>query len=81
MQLNLEQEIKELKEKLNVAERERMQAEVNLQANVERRETLLEELKTLGVRPEDLDSEIARLRKEITDLLQEAQDLLPKSHE
>jgi predicted nucleic acid-binding Zn-ribbon protein len=42
------------------------------------RDALLAEMQEYGIKPEDLDKEIARLDKEVGDLLQKAAELLPE---
>ncbi|MDR6224260.1 hypothetical protein [Desmospora profundinema] len=74
----LEQRIKEMKAKLDEAKNLRYKAEVRLEDLERQEKEILGELRELGVEPEQLDEEIARLEREIEQGIQEAWSLLPR---
>jgi chromosome segregation ATPase len=78
MALEYEKRINQIKESLDKAKNMRIRAETRLEQLNKQKEEILEELKTLGVAPEQLDGEIERLRSEIEDLLGKAEKLIPE---
>lgn len=76
--MNYEQEIKTLKDRIDRAQIDKVRAETRLEQLEKEKEALLAEMSEYGVHPDTLDTEIARLEKEVGDLLQEASELLPK---
>lgn len=75
--MNYEQEIKDLKVKIDTAQLNKVKAETRLEQLENDRNALLEQLSTLGVEPENLDAHIENLEQEIAQLLEEAKSLLP----
>ncbi|GGE24818.1 hypothetical protein GCM10011571_28730 [Marinithermofilum abyssi] len=73
-----EERIKELKSVLEKAKNLRYKAELRLEHLERQEEEILQELKELGVEPEQLDEEIAKLEKEIDEQIQQAWELLPR---
>ncbi|HHY04071.1 MAG TPA: hypothetical protein GX534_02635, partial [Thermoanaerobacterales bacterium] len=63
--MELEKELRELKEKIDKAKVLRYKAEVRLEELQKQRDQLLEELDKLNVKPEDLDKEINNLNLKI----------------
>ncbi|MGB9903673.1 MAG: hypothetical protein ACPLQO_03265 [Desulfotomaculales bacterium] len=55
---------------------EKARAEANLETYTKQRDEIISELKALGVEPENLDAEIARLDREIEEALARAEELL-----
>ncbi|HLN63584.1 MAG TPA: hypothetical protein VK464_18770 [Symbiobacteriaceae bacterium] len=77
MALENEKRIADLKEQIEKAKQLKYKYEARLDELTRQKERLLQELADLNVRPEDLDSEITRLRTEVESLLREAASLLP----
>lgn len=69
--------IGELKKGLEEANRLRIQAAARLEELLRQEREILEQLSGLGVNPEDLDREIARLEGEIEALIKEVESLIP----
>ncbi|OPZ86491.1 MAG: hypothetical protein BWY74_03630 [Firmicutes bacterium ADurb.Bin419] len=78
MALEYEKKINQIKENLDKAKNMRIRAETRLEQLNKQKEEILGELNELGVSPEQLDSEINRLKNEIEDLLDRAQKLIPE---
>ncbi|MDI9502030.1 MAG: hypothetical protein GX291_08420 [Tissierellia bacterium] len=76
--MNYEKDIKILKERIDRAQIDKVRAETRLEQLEKERDALLAEMQEYGIKPEDLDKEIARLDKEVGDLLQKAAELLPE---
>ncbi|WP_308552241.1 hypothetical protein [uncultured Peptoniphilus sp.] len=76
--MNYEEELKKLKEKINTASTMKVKAEAALESIENTRKEYLEQVKNLGVDPQNLESEINSLKTEINFLLEEANSLLPK---
>jgi chromosome segregation ATPase len=74
----LEQRIKEMKAKLDEAKNLRYKAEIRLEDLERQEKEILAELEALGVEPDQLDEEIARLEREIEQGIEEAWSLLPR---
>ena len=72
-----EARIGELKKGLEEANRLRIQAAARLEELMRQEREILDQLAGLGVNPEDLDREIARLEGEIEALLKEVESLIP----
>ena len=64
-----EKEIHELKQKIDQAKAMRYKAEARLEELQKQRQSLLDELAKLNVKPEDLDKEIGKISAEIKNLL------------
>lgn len=76
--MNLEADLARLKQQLQQARMVRARAEGQLEALEQDRQRILAEMGELGVTPETLDEEVARLEKEIAGLLEEARRLIPR---
>lgn len=76
--MDYEKELNQLKENLEKAKSLKYRAEARLEQLKQQEDEIIKELKTLGVEPEDLESEINKLTLEINQLFKEANDLLPK---
>ena len=74
-----EKEIHELKQKIDQAKAMRYKAEARLEELQKQRQSLLDELAKLNVKPEELDKEIGKISAEIKNLLKKAKDLLPEN--
>ncbi|HYG59978.1 MAG TPA: hypothetical protein VD902_18080 [Symbiobacteriaceae bacterium] len=77
MAVENEKRIADLKEQIEKAKQLKYKYEARLDELQRQKERLLAELSDLGVKPEDLDGEILRLRTEVESLLREAASLLP----
>lgn len=69
--------INDIKENLDKAKNLRIRAEARLEQLNKQKQDILSEIESLGVRPEELDGEIDRLRMEIEDLIKKANEMLP----
>jgi hypothetical protein len=65
-----------LKSQIETGKTEKAKAQANLETYTKQKDDLVAQLGQLGVTPENLDSEIARLDQEITANLAEAEKLL-----
>ncbi len=65
-----------LKAQIEKGKAERAKAEANLETYTKQKEEIMAELAALGVAPENLDEEIARLEAEIESNLAKAEELL-----
>lgn len=68
--------LNELKTQIEKGKAEKAKAEANLETYTKQRDEIIADLKILGVEPENLDAEIARLDKEIEEALAKAKELL-----
>lgn len=75
--MNYEDSLKKLKTDLDKAKIIKNKAEGTLDELKKQETQILEELETLGVKPENLDTEIENLKNEIDKLLVEANSLIP----
>lgn len=73
-----EKELRDLKENLEKAKSLKYKAEARLEQLNKQQEEIIQELKSLGVNPDELDEEIEKLTKEIEELFNESNKLLPK---
>lgn len=76
--MNLESDLARLKERLKEARSKKGWAEGQLAAAEQEKQRILVEMAELGVSPENLDGEVARLEKEIAELLDQARRLIPR---
>ncbi|MBS4539911.1 hypothetical protein GOQ27_15655 [Clostridium sp. D2Q-11] len=74
---NHEKQLSQLKDNLDRARNLKYKAEARLEHLNKQQEELISELKDLGVNPDELDDEINKLEKEITNLFNKANQLLP----
>lgn len=78
--MNYEEKLNQLNQNLEKAKLVREQANWRLTQIEKEEEQLIAELKELNLTPEDLDDEIQRLTKEINQLFDQANELLPKEY-
>lgn len=72
-----EKEINIIKENLDKAKNLRIRAEARLEQLNKQKNEILKELEELGVKPEELENEINRLKSEIETRIKSANDMLP----
>jgi chromosome segregation ATPase len=72
-----EKEINIIKENLDKAKSLRIRAEARLEQLNKQKQEILKELLELGVKPEELENEISRLKSEIETFIKSANDLIP----
>ncbi|WP_354366542.1 hypothetical protein [Peptoniphilus olsenii] len=78
IKMKYEEQLNDLKERLDKAKNLKYKAEARLeQLNIQKKE-LLEELSKEGVEPDQLDEEINKLSNEIEELFKKAEDLMPR---
>ncbi len=76
--MDYEKELNSLKNNLEKAKSLKYRAEARLEQLKQQETEIVKELKELGVKPEDLETEIKGLTEEINKLFHEANELLPK---
>jgi chromosome segregation ATPase len=76
--MDYEKELKELKDSMEKAKNLKYRAEARMEQLKKQEDEIISELDKLGVKPEALDDEIAKLKSEIESLIKEANQLLPK---
>ncbi|MCX7843385.1 MAG: hypothetical protein N2489_10015 [Clostridia bacterium] len=72
-----ERKLNQLKENLEKAKGLRIRAEARLEQLNRQKQEILDEILALGIKPEELDSEIQRLNREIEELIKTADEMLP----
>ena len=75
--MDYEKELNLLKENLEKAKSLKYRAEARLEQLKQQETEIIKELRDLGVKPEDLESEIIHLTSDINKLFQQANELLP----
>lgn len=76
--MDYEKELSQIKDNLEKARSLKYRAEARLEQLKSQEEELIKELNELGVKPDELENEIARLTSDIERLFKEANELLPK---
>ncbi|GAE30828.1 hypothetical protein [Halalkalibacter hemicellulosilyticus] len=76
--MSVEQQLEQMKKAIEKARDTKYRAEAKLEELENQKSRLLEELDELGVKPEELDSEINRLEQTIEKTLKETWELIPK---
>lgn len=76
--MEYEKELGVLKNNLEKAKTLKYKAEARLEQLKKQEETLIQDLKDLGVSPYQLDGEIKKLTNEIDELFKKSNELLPK---
>ncbi|WP_062050852.1 hypothetical protein [Bacillus sp. JCM 19034] len=76
--MSIEQQLTQMKQAIEKAKDMKYRAEAKLEELENQKSRLLEELEDLGVKPEELDSEIMRLEQTIEQTLKETWELIPK---
>jgi chromosome segregation ATPase len=77
MSLDYNKTISQLKENLDKAKSMRIRAETRMEQLVKQKQDLLNEMEEYGIKPEELENEIIRLKGEIDELIEKANELLP----
>lgn len=76
--MDYEKELNHLKEDLEKAKTLKYKAEARLEQLKNQEDQIIDELKTMGVVPDDLEKEISTLKEKIEELFKKANDLLPR---
>lgn len=76
--MNYEDQLNNLKKQLDRAKDLKYKADARLESLKSQRQELLKEIEKEGIKPEDLSMEIEKLEKEIVDLFQKADSMMPK---
>jgi chromosome segregation ATPase len=76
--MDYEKELNQLKEDLEKAKTLKYKAEARLEQLKNQEDQIIDELKTMGVAPDDLEKEISMLKEKIEELFKKANDLLPR---
>ncbi|GEA17777.1 hypothetical protein E306M_09800 [Moorella sp. E306M] len=74
--IDITNRLNNLKAQIERGKMEKARAEANLESYTRQRDEIIAQLAELGVTPENLDAEIARLDQEITENLARAEELL-----
>lgn len=77
MSLDYNKTITQLKDNLDKAKSMRIRAEARMEQLVKQKQDLLNEIEEYGIKPEELENEITRLKSEIEELIGKANRLLP----
>ena len=75
--MNYEKDLSKLKEDLDKAKNLKYKAEARLEQLLQQEEEITKEIISMGIQPDQLESEIKRLSSEIEKQFQEAKSLLP----
>ena len=75
---NYDLKLTELKNRLESSKNKKIKAETKLEQLQSQRSEIVKELEMMGVTPENLDSEIDKLEKEIEELLRDVDLMVPK---
>ena len=76
--MNYEDQLNNLKKQLDRAKDLKYKADARLESLKSQRAELLKEIEKECIKPEDLSMEIEKLEKEIVDLFQKADSMMPK---
>lgn len=76
--MDYEKELNDLKENLEKAKSLKYKAEARLEQLNQQEEEIIKELKSMGIEPDELESEISKLTDDVNSLFKEANELLPK---
>lgn len=76
--MDYEKELNDLKENLEKAKSLKYKAEARLEQLNQQEEEIIKELKSMGIEPDELESEISKLTEDVNRLFKEANELLPK---
>ena len=76
--MNYEDQLNNLKKQLDRAKDLKYKADARLESLKIQRAELLKEIEKEGIKTEDLSMEIEKLEKEIVDLFQKADSMMPK---
>lgn len=76
---NYEDQITDLKKRIEVAKNKKIKAETRLEQLQTQKKELIDEIVSLGFEPDNLEENIKKLEKEIQELILEAEKLLPKN--
>jgi chromosome segregation ATPase len=77
MTADYDKALSNLKENLDKAKNLRIRAEARLEQLNRQKQDIVKEIEALGVKPEELDAEIEKLKDEIEALIKRANELLP----
>ncbi len=73
---NVTERLNALKNKVEQGKAAKAKAEANLETYTKQRNEVIDEIRALGVEPENLEAEIAKLEQEIEASLSQAEQLL-----
>ena len=75
--MNINERFNSIKERLDKAKEDKNRAEIAFENLEKQKEDILNQLKELNIDPENLESEIIKLKNQIEQDLQKAEELLP----
>jgi chromosome segregation ATPase len=78
MTTDYDKAISQIKENLDKAKNMRIRAETRLEQLNKQKADIVNELEALGIKPEGLDLEITKLRKEIEDMITNINEMIPQ---
>ncbi|MDY0234487.1 MAG: hypothetical protein RBR71_00455 [Gudongella sp.] len=76
--MDYEKELTQLKDNIDNAKKLKYKAEIRLEQLKEQENEIIKELETMGIKPENIESEIETLKADIEKLLKEAKEMLPE---
>jgi chromosome segregation ATPase len=76
--MDYEKELTQLKDNIENAKKLKYKAEIRLEQLKEQENEIIRELETMGIKPENIETEIETLKIDIEKLLKEAKEMLPE---
>lgn len=76
--MDYEKELTQLKDNIDNAKKLKYKAEIRLEQLKEQENEIIKELEIMGIKPENIESEIASLKTDIEKLLKETKEMLPE---
>lgn len=76
--MDYEKELTQLKDNIDYAKKLKYKAEIRLEQLKEQENEIIKELESMGIKPENIESEIETLKTDIEKLLKEAKEMIPQ---
>lgn len=76
--MDYEKELTQLKDNIDNAKKLKYKAEIRLEQLKEQENEIIKELEIMGIKPENIETEIETLKTDIEKLLKEAKEMLPE---
>lgn len=78
MTKDYDKRISQLKEDLDKAKDQRIRAEAKLEQYNKQKQEIIDEIKSMGIEPDEIENEIQKIETEIEELIKKVEEAMPR---
>ena len=79
MTKDYDKRISQLKEDLDKAKDQRIRAEAKLEQYNKQKQEIIDEIKSMGIEPDEIENEIQKIETEIEELIKKVEEAMPRN--